>query len=181
MKRWLACCLVVLLPCLGLGIAQRQTLGPLHVHATPAAAAGQAGATLLHQALGWWWAQVRTQAQARQHARAHAHGEEHAHAKTTSVAHAHVEAVARPAAHDHSVWQRHRHSQHDASVIALDATGEDPRAQGAAASLLLSVLGAPASGLRIDAADALPLAWPRAGAARFSSWGVAPPLRPPRG
>ena len=185
MRRWLAWCLVVLLPCLGLGIAQRQSLGLLHVHAAPAApgtsatppaAGGLAGATLLHQALDWWWSQVQAQTHARQHAVAHAHGEDHAHVDPPARAHAHAE----PAPHDHSVWQRHRHSPHDASVIALDATGEDPGVQGAAAALLLPVLGAPARGLRIDAGAALQRAWPQAGAARFSSWGIAPPLRPPR-
>jgi len=178
-KRWLAWCLVALLPCLGLGIAQRQSLGPLHVHeapATPTAASALANTTLLHQALGWWWAQVRAQTQSRQHARAHAQGQEHARAEAAATPHAHAE----PVAHFHVGWQCHRHSPQDASVIALDATGEEAVVKGASVSLLLPVLGAPARDLRIDVGAAPHCAWPRAAAARFSSWGSAPLLRPPR-
>lgn len=157
-------CLVVMLPWLGLGMVQRQALGPLHVHAMPAATSVHTGAEALHQALDWWWARVQQQAHARQHAQDHA--QDHA------LSHAH--------GHSHDGWQRHHHEPGDASVMALDAPGEDLGAQAAAASWLLA-LGAPAGGLRVAVVAAAGHRWPLADAARFGSWGTAPPLRPPRG
>lgn len=178
-RRWLAWWLVALLPWLGLGIAQRQTLGPLHVHAAPAAAGVQPGADRLREALAWWWTQVQAQTDARQHARAHAHGLAHGHAAASVHAHAAVHAVA--PVHAHDAWQRHHHGADDASVIALDDPGDHQGSTGAGASLLLPVLGSPAQGLCIEAGAALMRAWPWPSAARFSSWGMAPPLKPPRG
>lgn len=178
-RRWLSWCLVALLPWLGLGIAQRQALGPLHVHAAPGAAELQPGADLVRAALAWWWAQVQAQTDARQHARAHAHGRahEHAHGPAAAKAGGHAEA----AVHAHDAWQRHHHCGDDASVVALDAPGDGGGSPGAGASLLLPVLGSPQDGLHIAAGTALARAWPRSGGAHFSSWGRAPPLPPPRG
>lgn len=185
-RRWLSWCLVALLPWLGLGIAQRQALGPLHVHAAPGAAELQPGVDLVRAALAWWWAQVQAQADARQHARAHATGQDHGHAQRPTAAkaegradgHAHEHAEA--GVHAHDAWQRHHHGG-DASVIALDAAGDGQGSPGAGASLLVPVLGGPQDGLHIAACTALTRAWPRPGGARFSSWGAAPPLPPPRG
>jgi hypothetical protein len=164
-----------------MGIAQRQTLGPLHVHA-PAptqAEGGHTAATLLHSALDWWWAQVQAQSKAREHARAHADARAHAHAPAYARAPARADDEA--VAHAHDAWQRHRHGPQDSTVIALDAVAETLDAQGAAASLLLPVLGAPVGGLRMAAAKAWHRAWPRVAGARIRSWGIAPPLPPPRG
>lgn len=182
-RRWLVWCLVVLLPCLGLGIAQRQSLGPWHVHASVPAPKSAQGAGLLEGALGWWWAQVQQQTQARQHARAHADRRAHDHADTAATSHDHGTAQVHgiTQAHRHDAWQRHHHGPHDASVIALEVPGEDLGAQGTAASLLLPVLGAPVGGLQIGAGAAPHRAWPRHGAARFSSRATPPPLQPPRG
>jgi hypothetical protein len=164
-QRGLVWCLVALLPWLGLGLVQQQVLGPLHVHAAPAAASLQPGAEPLLAALDWWWAQVLQQTHARQHAHA------------AAAAHAHAPGHA----HGHRAWQRHHHAPADTSVISLQVPGDSLGAQAAAASLLLPMLGLPADSLRVAAASARPLGWPRAEAARFSSWGLAPPLRPPRG
>ena len=202
-RRCLTWCLVALLPCLGLGIAQRQTLGPLHVHAASVAAAVQPGADLLREALAWWWAQVQAQTDARQHARQHARAHPHeqahkqAHEQAYEQAHKqahgqagepsrghspeHAHGHAKAAVHAHDAWQRHHHGDDDAGLIALDAPGDGHGSPGAGALLLLPVLGSPQDGLRIDAGAALMRAWPRAGDARFSSWGRAPPLQPPRG
>lgn len=54
LRRWLAWCLIALLPALALGIAQRQALGPLHVHAVAGGADARAGVTALPKALAWW-------------------------------------------------------------------------------------------------------------------------------
>lgn len=66
-------------------------------------------------------------------------------------------------------------------MLAYQAPGEDLGAQGGAASLLMRVLSVPLGGLRLGTGAALDRAWPRAGAARFSSWVASPPLQPPRG
>ena len=83
--------------------------------------------------------------------------------------------------HAHDAWQRHRHGGDDAGLITLDAPGDGQGSTGSGALLLSPVLGSPQRGLRIDAgAAALTRGWPRPGGARFSSWGRAPPLQPPR-
>lgn len=171
--RVLIWCLIALLPWLGLGLVQRQTLGPLHVHGpAPAAASGPAVSTLLHEALDWWWGQVLAQSRARAHHRAHADGQVHGHAQ--------VDAHTHPPTHTHTAWQRHHHGLQDPSVMALDAAAEALDAQSAAAALLL-VLGAPVGGWRLAAGLARYLAWPQARGVRVRSWGIAPPLPPPRG
>ena len=155
---WLLWSLVALLPWLGLGMAQRQTLGPLHVHVAPTEStfAGEAGP--FSQALDWWWAQVQQQAHARRHAHAHAQGH----------------------AHSHDSWQRHHHAAADDSVVTLDGPGEDLGNQVTPAALLLPMWGPPAGGPKVPADAGRALRWMPAGPARFSSWGTAPPLRPPR-
>lgn len=201
-RLWLAWALVLALPWLGLGLAQRQALGPLHVHASstamPPSAAAAAGARpmagVAERAWAWWWAQVRSQTAMRTAARAaaavpaqmdgyphpHPHADPHPHLHP----HAQTGAAAGPQAsastHRHDGWQRHHHDRVDDSVLALDAAPDDAGA-AAAASVLLLVLGSPASSLRLNLAPARPAAWPRASELAFSSWSPSPPLRPPRG
>lgn len=192
--QWLAWALVLALPWLGLGLVQRQALGPLHVHASalqaPADTAALPGYRPLpdvaERAWAWWWAQVRAQTgqraasgASRALAAAHTQGvDAAAEAQAPSLAQLHPHPHPHP--HPHAAWQRHHHDPVDDSVLALDAAPDDAGA-AAAASLLLLVLGSPASSLRVFPAPARPLAWPRAPGLRFSSRNPSPPLRPPRG
>ncbi len=172
--------LIVLLPCLALGMAQRQTLGPLHMHPAPAALAPQAGAGLLQAAAQWWRHQVNTRAPAWQHAGAHSRAHSHGHAHAHSHAHAHGD-VHSLTAHTHDRWQRHHHEPGDPRQQSLEAGADDLAGAAAASLLMLPVFGAPARSLGL--ADGAPAccAWPLAAAARFTSRGDAPPLQPPRG
>jgi hypothetical protein len=159
--------LIVLLPCQGFGLVQRQVTQPLHVHRATASA--------------WWvgvqsfiaaWQMHRSQQATLQvHGRS-AHGPSLASLPVVPPA----QAAPRQPSHSHSAFERHHHAADDASVLALDDGPDDGSRPG---NVTAPGDAPPPCWLAAVRAD-LSHAWLQSRALRVARWAAAPPERPPR-
>lgn len=181
-SRSLICLLLIAVIWMGFMSAQRQILGPLHLHAVKSAqmqvSSPQTELSLLDKWLIRWHQQKllgHQKLELQLLPSTHQQGELRALSKD------HID-VSGPHSHQHGEFARHHHMLGDTTVIAVDGStpvGEAMYSAGSGTWLLLSLFAISGHLLAFTAMARFQGPWPVGDAARFSTWREAPPLRPP--